>query len=354
MRPSAASRRSDPISRRCDWEMNERAGSPSASGSASAERVVIGGAYLHGTRGASNPYAQPMPTPSKAVLITGCSTGIGHATAKRLAGSGWKVYASARRLESIADLRQAGCETLALDVTDEASMSTAVAAVEQAEGAVGVLINNAGYSQSGAIETVPMDSVRRQFETNVFGVVRTDTAGAAEDARAGLGKDRQRRLDGRPSHLPGRRALPRHQVRPGGALRRAALRAAGLRHRRGAARAGADHDRVRQTPRPPAWPTSHPLREDPYAHFNATVGAVTKGAYDGPMRHFGAGPDRVAKVIERAIARRRPPARVRITALGQGDDRPAPPDERPRLGLLDAPSVPLPEVAHAGRRARCG
>ena len=51
-------------------------------------------------------------------------------------------------------------------------MSAAVAAVEQAEGAVGVLINNAGYSQSGAIETVPMESVRRQFETNVFGVVR--------------------------------------------------------------------------------------------------------------------------------------------------------------------------------------
>jgi short-subunit dehydrogenase len=53
--------------------------------------------------------------------------------------------------------------------------------------------------------------------------------------------------------------------------------------------------------------------EDPYAHFNATVGAVTAGAYKGPMRHFGAGPERVAKVIERAITRRRPPARITIT-----------------------------------------
>jgi hypothetical protein len=52
---------------------------------------------------------------------------------------------------------------------------------------------------------------------------------------------------------------------------------------------------------------------DPYAHFNATVGAVTKGAYEGPMRHLGGGPDRVAKVIERALRRRRPPARVTIT-----------------------------------------
>ncbi len=63
-----------------------------------------------------------MSEPSKAVLITGCSSGIGRATALRLAGAGWKVYASARRPETIADLRDAGCETLALDVTDEASM----------------------------------------------------------------------------------------------------------------------------------------------------------------------------------------------------------------------------------------
>ena len=109
---------------------------------------------------------------SEAVLITGCSSGIGRATALRLGRSGWTVYASARRPETLVDLAEAGCRTLALDVTDEQSMSAAVAGVEQAEGAVGVLINNAGYSQCGAIETVPMDAVRRQFETNYFGVVR--------------------------------------------------------------------------------------------------------------------------------------------------------------------------------------
>ena len=65
-----------------------------------------------------------------------------------------------------------GCETLALDVCDEQSMSAAVAQVTDAEGAVGVLINNAGYSQSGAVESVPLDQVRRQFETNVFGLIR--------------------------------------------------------------------------------------------------------------------------------------------------------------------------------------
>src|SRR6185503_172214 len=109
---------------------------------------------------------------SKAVLITGCSTGIGRKTAEHLAGKGWTVYATARKPESISDLEQKGCKTLALDVTDEGSMQAAVAAVEHAEGAVGVLVNNAGYSQSGAVEEVAMDQVRRQFETNVFGLLR--------------------------------------------------------------------------------------------------------------------------------------------------------------------------------------
>ena len=106
------------------------------------------------------------------MLVTGCSTGIGRATAEHLAEKGWTVYATARRPESIEDLREKGCRTLALDVTDEDSMRAAVQEVEAAEGAVGVLVNNAGYSQSGAVESVKLDDVRAQFETNVFGLVR--------------------------------------------------------------------------------------------------------------------------------------------------------------------------------------
>ncbi|HTD26734.1 MAG TPA: SDR family NAD(P)-dependent oxidoreductase, partial [Candidatus Elarobacter sp.] len=101
------------------------------------------------------------------MLITGCSTGIGRATAEQLATRGWTVYATARRPESIRDLAGRGCKTLALDVCDEASMRAAVETVERAEGAVGVLVNNAGYGQEGAFEEVPMAEVRRQFETNV-------------------------------------------------------------------------------------------------------------------------------------------------------------------------------------------
>src|SRR5437660_142977 len=93
-----------------------------------------------------------MASVSRAVLITGCSTGIGRATAEQLAARGWTVYATARRPESIRDLAGRGCKTLALDVCDEASMRAAVETVERAEGAVGVLVNNAGYGQEGAFE----------------------------------------------------------------------------------------------------------------------------------------------------------------------------------------------------------
>ena len=123
-----------------------------------------------------------------AVLITGCSSGIGRATAERLARGGRKVYATARRLESIADLAATGCETLALDVTDEASMQAAVAEVERREGAVGALVNNAGYSESGAIEETPIERVRAQFETNVFGLSRMCQLVLPGMRRAGAGR----------------------------------------------------------------------------------------------------------------------------------------------------------------------
>jgi NAD(P)-dependent dehydrogenase (short-subunit alcohol dehydrogenase family) len=107
-----------------------------------------------------------------AILITGCSTGIGRAAAEHLAAKGLLVYATARRPESIVDLERAGCRTLQLDVLDEDSARRAVAAVQSEHGAVGSLVNNAGYAVSGAIETVPLDDVRAEFETNLFGYIR--------------------------------------------------------------------------------------------------------------------------------------------------------------------------------------
>jgi NAD(P)-dependent dehydrogenase (short-subunit alcohol dehydrogenase family) len=113
----------------------------------------------------------PDPLDRGPVLVTGCSSGIGAATATRLAKSGHLVYATARRTDDLAVL-QPGCRVLAVDVTDEASMSAAVDAVVAEHGRVGGLVNNAGYGEYGAVEDVSMDRVRRQFETNVFGLAR--------------------------------------------------------------------------------------------------------------------------------------------------------------------------------------
>ncbi|WP_432830719.1 SDR family NAD(P)-dependent oxidoreductase [Dactylosporangium sp. CA-092794] len=107
-----------------------------------------------------------------AVLITGCSSGIGRAAAFAFVRAGMPTWASARQPEALADLEAAGCRVIQLDVTDESSRVRAVEAVEAEHGAVGALINNAGYAESGPLEELSMESVRRQFETNVFGLLR--------------------------------------------------------------------------------------------------------------------------------------------------------------------------------------
>jgi len=106
------------------------------------------------------------------VLISGCSSGIGAATAAALASAGHTVYATARRTETLADLEALGCHPLALDVTSESSMIAAVSAVEAEHGRVGTLINNAGYGEYGPIEETDLGRVRTMFETNVFGLAR--------------------------------------------------------------------------------------------------------------------------------------------------------------------------------------
>jgi NAD(P)-dependent dehydrogenase (short-subunit alcohol dehydrogenase family) len=108
--------------------------------------------------------------PSKIVLITGCSTGIGQDLARRLAPAGYTVVASARRPETLADLPAA--LTLPLDVTDPASVAEATAEVIRRFGRVDVLVNNAGYAVRGAVEEVSAEQVHEMFDVNVYGVMR--------------------------------------------------------------------------------------------------------------------------------------------------------------------------------------
>jgi NAD(P)-dependent dehydrogenase (short-subunit alcohol dehydrogenase family) len=254
-----------------------------------------------------------MAEPSKAVLITGCSSGIGHATALTLTRSGWTVYATARRPETLRDLADAGCRTLALDVTDEGSMRAAVATVEEAEGAVGVLVNNAGYSQSGAVETVPVDALRRQFETNVFGLVRLTQLVLPRMRAQGWGRIVNVGSMGGRLTFPGGGAY--HATKYSLEALSDALRfeLAGFGIGVTLVEPGLITTEFGEAANASMSATESAADSGPYAHFNAVVGAVTKGAYEGPMRRLGAGPERVANVIQRAITRRRPPARVVIT-----------------------------------------
>jgi NAD(P)-dependent dehydrogenase (short-subunit alcohol dehydrogenase family) len=250
---------------------------------------------------------------SKAILITGCSSGIGRATAERLARAGWPVYATARRVDSIRDLEAAGCRILPLDVTDEHSIQAAVAAVMGTHGAVGVLVNNAGYSQSGAVEEVPLDAARKQFETNFFGAVRL-----CQVVLPAMRAQRWGRIINM-SSMGGRLTFPgggmyhatkyaleavsdvlRWEVRPFGVD--VVLVEPGLIQTNFGRTAAESVEAVGDV-------------DSPYRDFNA---AVAQGTANGYRMPFATGPDTVARVVERAIRARRPRTRYPVTAGARG------------------------------------
>ncbi len=247
------------------------------------------------------------------VLVTGCSSGIGEAVALRLARAGWLVYATARQLDTLDGCARAGCRTLSLDVTSEASMQAAVSAIVDAHGAVGALVNVAGYSQSGAIEAVPPDDVRRQFETNVFGPARL-----MQLVLPGMRHRRGGRIINI-SSMGGRLTLP------GGGYYHAtkhALEALSDAVRFEVARFGIDvvvvqpgliRSRFAQTATSSldnAW-----LTRPPYARFHAEVARITAESYvRGPMARLTGTPDDVARIVEGALRARRPRTRYTVSA----------------------------------------
>jgi NAD(P)-dependent dehydrogenase (short-subunit alcohol dehydrogenase family) len=105
----------------------------------------------------------------KTVLITGCSSGIGRASARAFARDEWRVYATARDDSDLTALADTGCETAALDVTDGSQVRTVVERVIEEAGRLDCLVNNAGYSQPGPVEDVPTERVHEQFDVNVYG-----------------------------------------------------------------------------------------------------------------------------------------------------------------------------------------
>ena len=106
------------------------------------------------------------------VLVTGASSGIGEATAIELVRRGFVVYGVARRVDRMAALAGHGVRTFEMDVTDDASITAGVERILREQGRIDVLVNNAGYGSYGALEDVPIEEARRQFEVNVFGLAR--------------------------------------------------------------------------------------------------------------------------------------------------------------------------------------
>ena len=130
---------------------------------------------------------------TQTVLITGATDGLGKAAALLLAERGYRVFAAGRsaekraQLEALAREKKLPLETLEMDVCDDGSVQRAVSHILQKAGAIDVLVNNAGLVYGGAVEDLPLEDWRRQFETNFFGVIRVTQAVLRICVNAGRG-----------------------------------------------------------------------------------------------------------------------------------------------------------------------
>ena len=249
---------------------------------------------------------------ARVVLITGCSSGIGRATAERLVGAGFAVFATARRPETLAELKEAGCRTLSLDVTDEASMAYAVSTITESHGAVDVLVNNAGYAEYGPVEELTVEALRGQLETNVVGltrltqlvlpVMRSQKWGRIINVGSAGGKVT---FPGGAYYHASKYAVEaisdalRFEVRPFGV-------AVSLIEP-GEIKTAFDETAVARL-------EANSVEGSPYKEFNQGVAKTILAAYDGVMGKVAGTPHDVAKVIEKAIRSRRPRPRYRVTA----------------------------------------
>ena len=252
----------------------------------------------------------PVLLASAPILVTGCSSGIGRATVQALLKGTRPVWASARKVETLAELAEAGAHVVALDVTDEASMVAAVRSVEAEHGAVGGLVNNAGYPLYGAIEEVAMDDVRRQLETNVVGLLRITQLVLPGMRAAGRGRIVAM------SSMGGRMTLP------GGGVYHAskyAVEALSDALRFEVSGFGIAVSVIAPGPvRTPFAETATTVREGdgPYAIFMRAVAERNAAAY-GPNARGALEPEAVAKVVVEALDSAHPRAHYPVGATSR-------------------------------------
>ncbi|AFO56516.1 MULTISPECIES: SDR family oxidoreductase [Natrinema] len=127
-------------------------------------------------------------TRKQSVLITGCSSGIGRATARAFLDDDWQVFATARNVDDVAELADEGCETLELDITDPEQVASVVEKTVDIAGSIDCVVNNAGYAQMGPLEDVATVDLHRQFDVNVYGPHRLTRAAVPHMRAQGEGR----------------------------------------------------------------------------------------------------------------------------------------------------------------------
>lgn len=245
------------------------------------------------------------------VLITGCSSGIGRASADLLVKAGHTVYATARRTETLAELEAAGARVLALDVTSEDSMAAAVEHIEAEHGRVGTLVNNAGYGEYGTIEEADLDRVRKMFETNVFGLARLTQLVLPGMRRAHRGRVINIGSMGGRMTFPvgGYYHATKYAVEAISDALRNEVRRFGIDVvliEPGMTRTGFE-DNVHSSVANGAGTQA----DSPYAALLASNAANTSGGYSNPL--MATGPESVARVVLKALESEHPRSRYLLT-----------------------------------------
>jgi len=251
---------------------------------------------------------------TKVALVTGCSSGIGEATAWALANAGYRVYATARNVEHLESLKKRAFESglllqaRPLDVTKQGEINAVLSEIRTEAGHLDVLVNNAGYALFGAIEEIPSEDLRRQFDVNVFGLV--DVSKTALPLMRGNGGGTIVNISsvaGRvPAPLMGAYCSTKFSVEALSLAMRAEVHQFGVRVV--IIEPGPVNTRF---PENAIKASGHIIRRSDSPYASAYAGIMTMYENDGPN---GATAERVAKVILRVVRAKNPKSRYSVRA----------------------------------------
>ncbi len=246
---------------------------------------------------------------SQVILVTGASSGIGLAVAREAARRGHRVFASARRPETLAG--ETGLRTLRLDVTEPGAAARAVAEILGLEGRLDALVNNAGYAQYGATEDVSAERWREQYDVAVFGAIESIRAALPALRAAGAGTIVNMSSVGGKVTVPF--AAPycsaKHALESISDSLRVELSPFGIR----VVVVEPGPVDTRFDDRALSEVADILKRPGPYAPYYGDIEAAMKGAFASGK----VAPDVVGRVVVNALESRRPKARYRITSMSK-------------------------------------